>query len=291
MSKVYEMLTNHVLTAIQAGTAPWRKTWKGKQRVVASYDGRRYKGINRVLLPFMAMGYSDMIFLTYKKASALGGSVKKGAKGFPVYLWNWVEKTDPATGQLSAFPIFRYYTVFNIADCEGIELPKWYTDMNVTEPNENERIESCERIVQGFKGAPEIVHGGDRACYYPSLDKVNMPNLSDFEGSEEYYSTLFHELAHSTGHTNRLNRKEVMGLDYFGSHNYSLEELTAELTSTFLCSEAGIEQKVIDNQAAYLASWFKKLQSDPKLFATAAGRAQKAADHILGTSEKVEEEA
>lgn len=291
MSKVYEMMTDRVLAAIEAGTAPWRKTWKGKQRIVAAYDGRRYKGINRILLPFMAQGYADMIFLTYKKATELGGSVKKGAKGFPVYLWNWVEKIDPATGDTVSFPIFRYFTVFNIADCEGIQLPAWYVKMNDAEPNDNEKNEACEHIVSGYNNAPKVVFGGDRACYSPATDIVSMPNMADFEGSEEYYSTLFHELAHSTGHASRLNRKEVMSIDYFGSHDYSLEELVAELTATFLCSEAGIDQKVIDNQAAYLAGWYAKLKNDPKLFATAAGRAQKAADHILGASDKVQEES
>lgn len=289
MSKVYQMMTDRLLAAIAAGTAPWRKTWKGKHRIVASYDGRRYKGINRILLPFMAADKADLIFLTFKKVKELGGTVKKGASGFPVYLWNWVEKLDPATGDKSSFPIFRYYTVFNVADCEGIKLPAWYAKESATVENENDAIASCEAIVANYTNSPEIIFGGDRACYFPSLDKIHMPNMADFDGSEEYYSTLFHEMAHSTGHSSRLNRKEVMGVDYFGSHNYSLEELVAELTSAFLCGEAGIDQKVIDNQAAYLAGWHAKLSSDPKMFAMAAGRAQKAADHILGISEKAEE--
>ena len=221
MSKVYEMMTARILDAIKAGTAPWRKTWR--TRIVASYDGRRYRGINRVLLPFMAEECEHMLFLTYKKAQALGGTVRKGSKGFPVYLWNWIERADPVTGAPETFPIFRYYTVFNIADCDGIELPEWY--VKATAPNGviNNPIEECERIVRGYKDAPVMVYGGDRACYRPSTDTIQVPTLQAFEGSEEYYSTLFHEFAHSTGHGSRLNRKEVTGSDYFGSHDYSLE--------------------------------------------------------------------
>ena len=123
------------------------------------------------------------------------------------------------------------------------------------------------------------------------LDKVQAPQLSQYPDAGAFYSTLFHELAHSTGHHTRLNRKELTDeAVFFGSHDYSLEEMVAELTASFLCAEAGIDN-TLDNSAAYIKGWHSKLSSDPKLFWTAAGRAQKAADYILGRKVSGTEEA
>ena len=140
-------------------------------------------------------------------------------------------------------------------------------------------IPAAENIVAGFSG-PKVTEGGNRACYQASLDRVTVPAKGQFASEGEYYSTLFHELAHSTGHKSRLDRKEV-GASTFGSEPYSVEELTAELTSAFLCHEAGIDN-TLENSAAYIQGWMAKLKDDPKAFITAAGRAQKAADFILG---------
>jgi len=129
---------------------------------------------------------------------------------------------------------------------------------------------------------PELVYGGDRACYSPSFDQIKMPPRGAFESAEGFYETLFHEAGHATGHTSRLHRKELMAGSHFGGQDYSLEELVAELCAAFLCAEAGIDQAVLTNQAAYLQGWMEKLRMDPSAFVTAAARAQKAADFILG---------
>ena len=105
-----------------------------------------------------------------------------------------------------------------------------------------------------------------------------MPDHDTFESSEAYYKTLFHELAHSTGHESRLNR-DMRGS--FGSQSYSREELIAEMTAGILCSQTGIETKqTLNNTAAYLRGWIKALKDDPRMLLWAAGRAQKAADYI-----------
>jgi antirestriction protein ArdC len=120
-----------------------------------------------------------------------------------------------------------------------------------------------------------------------------MPLRKAFSEAEGFYETMFHEMGHSTGHASRLNRKEITGGIYFGSQDYSLEELVAELTAAFLCAEAGIDQPVLNNTVAYLRSWLEKLQKEPQAFITAAARAQKAADYILDRKavEKPEEAA
>ena len=106
-----------------------------------------------------------------------------------------------------------------------------------------------------------------------------MPALNSFDSSEEYYSVLFHEIAHSTGHETRLNRKGITELSRFGSHSYCFEELVAEMTSAFLCSSVGIEN-TIDNSAAYIQGWIKALKENKKMILIAASQAQKAADYI-----------
>jgi antirestriction protein ArdC len=116
----------------------------------------------------------------------------------------------------------------------------------------------------------------------PGLDLVKLPPREAFGTPEGFYETLFHEAGHATGHATRLNRKELMAGSHFGTRDYSMEELVAELCAAFLCAEAGIDQAVIENQAAYLQGWFEKLQKDPSVFVTAAARAQKAADFIQG---------
>ena len=143
-------------------------------------------------------------------------------------------------------------------------------------------IEKADGLVANFQYAPGIIHESQRAFYNRYDDLVNMPKRETFHTVEEYYSTLFHELGHSTGHVNRLNRKTLQEINKFGDHSYSKEELVAEMSSAFLCSIAGISDAVIDNQAAYLNGWLKELRKDSSLFIHAAQQAQKAVDHITG---------
>ena len=128
---------------------------------------------------------------------------------------------------------------------------------------------------------PIVQYGGDRACYSPTFDCIKLPNQEAFKSPEEFYSTAFHELLHATGHGSRLGRKGILEPSYFGSHDYSQEELVAEFGSSMLCGFAGIEQQTIENSAAYLQGWLKVLKGDKKLAIIAAGQAQRAADFIL----------
>lgn len=147
--------------------------------------------------------------------------------------------------------------------------------------NKTEKLEVCKQIVDNMPHCPKIRNAGDRAYYSCSTDNVTMPLQALFHSMEEYYSTLFHELAHSTGHDTRLNRKELKEHDGFGGENYSKEELTAELTAAFLCAISGIEQKTLTNSIAYIQGWLKALNNDKTLILKAASQAQAAADFIL----------
>jgi antirestriction protein ArdC len=171
----------------------------------------------------------------------------------------------------------RYYNVFNAEQIDGIEIP----DAVKFEPLDFKPIETAEQIAAGYAGGPAVNHdGGQQAFYRPASDSVHMAERTRFASVEEYYSTLFHELSHSTGHSSRLDRKLDTAPKPFGSSDYGKEELVAEMSAAFLCSYAGIQPTLIENQAAYLSGWLKQLKSDKKLVIPAAGQAQKAADWI-----------
>jgi antirestriction protein ArdC len=129
---------------------------------------------------------------------------------------------------------------------------------------------------------PAIQHGQSKAYYQPAADTVTMPARQLFPQPEHYYSVLFHELTHSTGHPSRLDRATLRDLLAFGDTNYSKEELVAEMGAAYLCGVAGISNETVNNSAAYIQGWLSKLRNDSRLLIQAAAQAQKAADFILG---------
>jgi len=187
---------------------------------------------------------------------------------------NWFKTKDKKTGEEKEVPFLKYYTVFNLDQTEGIEIEEEGQDV--------EPIGACEKIVEEMKDKPLIEHNcGIRAAYSPVLDRITIPERKLFKSAEDYYSTLFHELIHSTGHSTRLSRPGITDPTHFGSDNYSREELVAEIGSAFLCGETGIEKQTLQNSASYIAGWLQKLQNDKKLVITAAAQAQKGVDWML----------
>jgi antirestriction protein ArdC len=277
MANVYEIITDQILEKLKKGVVPWHKPWSvshgGRPKNLVS--GKAYRGINPMLLAFS--GYDSPYWLTYKQAAKLGGNVKKGSKSTMVIFWKPLEKENADTGKTEKHFMLRYYRVFNSDQCEGVEVP----ETKKPEAKKFKPIKECEKTVARMPKAPAINHGGDRACYMPSSDQINMPKKTAFDQPAAYYSTLFHELSHSTGHGKRLDRKGVTDLCGFGATNYSKEELTAEMGAAFLCAENGIENATIDNSAAYIDNWSEKLKDQPRMVIEAAGKAQKAADYIL----------
>ena len=277
MSKVYQIVTDRITAALEAGTVPWRKTWASAGGLPENLlSHKKYRGVNCFLLSLMP--FARPYWLTYKQAQALGGNVRKGEKSTPVVFWTEWEKKN-ASGEIDKFSVLRYYSAFNVAQCDGL-------DDKIPPPPEPRHdftpINRCESIVSGYHG-PTLRNGlSFRPCYKPALDVVEMPKPAYFDSSETYYATLFHELGHSTGHKSRLNRASIHDADvHFGSAQYGREELVAEMSAAFLCAESGIDSPTLDNSAAYVASWLKAIKQDVKLVATAAGQAQKAADMIL----------
>jgi antirestriction protein ArdC len=195
-----------------------------------------------------------------------------------VVFWKELEGKDKQTGEPTKIPMMRYYRVFNLEQTEGITIP----DVVPFTPSIHTPIEAAEDLVRGYTGAPPIIHEGAQAFWRPKTDTIHIPEPTRFTGSDEYYSTLFHECAHSTGHSTRLDRKLDTDPKPFGSTDYGKEELVAEMAAAFLCGHCQITPRVIENQAAYLQGWLKTIKADKKLVVSAASAAQKAADWIKG---------
>lgn len=272
-SSVYSIVTEQILKQLESGVAPWHRPWTAEipKNIVSR---RAYRGINVFLLA--SIGYGSPYWLTYKQAIERGGHVRKGEHGTKVVFWKMgtreTQEQDGDTIERKSI-LLRYYTVFNVEQCEGIAAPDSTRTVNP--------IEECERIVSQMP-IPPVMQQDGRAWYRPSTDTVGIPSRNAFNSAEEYYSTLFHELTHSTGHSNRVGRDGIEKLNTFGSESYTKEELIAEMGAAMLCGIAGIERKTLSNSAAYLQSWISVLKSDSHMVVSAASQAQKAADYIQG---------
>lgn len=274
---VYDIVTNLIIEKLEKGIIPWKQPWRNIGPPRNLITQRPYRGINSLLLS--TLGYPENEFLTFKQVQDLGGRVKKGEKANLVILWLWVdESADKRKHEVVGrkHPMLRYYFVFNASQCTG--LPAKPEQLEI---KPNDRIETCERIVAAMPNRPKIVHNENEAYYQPWSDFINMPKMQVFESSQAYYATLFHELIHSTGHEDRLNRKELTEMTKFGSELYSIEELNAEIGSCYLTSYAGIDMNGLTNSVAYLQGWLNRLKQDRKFIVYASAHAQKAVDYIL----------
>ena len=286
MASVYEIVTEQIVEQLENGVAPWRKPWR-TELPVNLVSGKAYRGLNVFLLG--CQGYGSRYWLTFNQAAKLGGHVRKGERSSLVTFWHIGEEKiirDSDGNQRKSKPfLLRFYHVFNVEQTEGIADKLGLTGASPRVPD----LEQCEAIVSGMPNPPKREQDC-RAWYRPSTDTVGMPARGLFNSPEEYYSTLFHELTHSTGHASRVGREGIEQLNTFGSESYSREELIAEMGAAMLCGMTGIEQATIQNSAAYLKTWIERLKSDSRLLVTAASAAQKASDYILGKSQASESE-
>jgi antirestriction protein ArdC len=218
----------------------------------------------------------------------LGGQVKKKEKSTPVIYYKLFEKQNKAgnvvvrkDGSPYRIPFVHWSNVFNLDQTEGITPPAIAATQSVTQPHEK-----AAAIVENAKLCP-IHHAGFAACYLPKDDVIRIPALSTFRSQEDYYHTLYHEMTHATGHGSRLAREGITQQPKFGSERYSKEELVSELGAAFLSNEAGILDQVrFENSTAYLASWVKKFETDPRMIVSAASQAQRSADFVLDIEPK-----
>jgi antirestriction protein ArdC len=277
MFNIYEHITNRIIEQLEKGVIPWRKPWRGNEPI--NYITRKpYRGVNLLLLPHGGE------WLSFKQVKDCGGSVKKGEKSSIIVFYKTAEKENADTGEVEKYPILKYSNVFHLSQTTGIDskLEAVIADVEI------EPIQTAQGIIDEYITRSGVkfnhVEGSNKACYSPFSDTITMPVIAQFESSEEYYSTAFHEIAHSTGHRSRLNR--INKLAAFGTGDYSREELVAEISASALMNIAGIEQvQTFENSVAYIQSWIGKLKDDVKAIVTASSKAQKATDLIIGVAE------
>lgn len=275
---VYQIVTEQIIKQLESGVAPWHRPWR-TEPPCNLISGKEYRGINPFLLA--PQGYGSRYWLTFNQANKLGGHIRKGEKSSIVTFWKIgeervVKSTDGTERKTRPF-LLRFYRVFNIEQTEGIAEKLGLGKASPRIPY----LDKCETIVSSMPNPPKREQS-DRAWYRPSTDTVGIPSRSAFNSAEEYYSTLFHELTHSTGHTSRIGREGIEQLNTFGSDSYSKEELVAEMGAAMLCGVTGIVPVTLSNSAAYLNSWIDRLRGDSQLIVSAASQAQKAADYIQG---------
>lgn len=300
-NNIYQMVTDRILAQMKNGIIPWRKPWASvgtdnPDEVAVSHEtGKHYSFLNQLLCG----GPGE--YVTFNQVQKLGGKIKKGEKSRIIVFWHqYVKKAKdeiittpedaPEDENVRYGWYLKYYNVWEINQCEGIE-SRWKKVEGVTEEPRLKPEAAAEKIIEEYLAQPShpnlVIKVSNKAYYQPSTDTVVAPQLSQYENVAEYYSTLFHEMGHSTGHKDRLNRKGVVDMDFFGSHQYSQEELIAEMTAAMLCHKAGLDsEKAFVNSVSYIQHWFNSLKKDPKMFITAAGQAEKAAKWILGIKEE-----
>lgn len=271
---IYGEVTSRMISQIESGIIPWRKPWFSRGKAISHATGKPYSLLNQMLLGRPGE------YLTFKQCQEAGGRVKKGEKSSMVVFWKWLETEDEETGEKKEIPFLRYFNVFHIDQCEGVTA-KYTTEIEFTDGAKAD--ETAEGIVTEYckrEGVKLNHEEGDRAFYRPVTDSITLPEMSQFPETAEYYSTLFHEMTHSTGHKSRLDRLDHVAA--FGSEDYSKEELIAEIGAAALVNHAGLETpESFRNNAAYVQNWLRALKSDKKLIVSAAGKAEKAVALIL----------
>jgi antirestriction protein ArdC len=283
-ANVYEMVTERILNQLKEGTIPWQKPWTGSQDGAYNYvSGKAYSVLNQMILKH------EDAYLTFKQIQDLGGKLKKGSKAEIVTFWKMLpieEVNKDGEKVKKVIPFLRYYNVFWIGDTEGIERK----DIQRIAHNPEEEAENIINLYMNSENHPSLQRDktSNRAYYSPLQDKVVVPEIGQYEHVEEYYSTLFHELTHSTGAKSRLNRIKI-GIAHFGNEEYSKEELVAEIGAATLVNMAGLEtEKSFNNSAAYIEGWSKALKDNVKMIVEASSKAAKAVNYILGKKEAVE---
>lgn len=285
---IYQTVTDKIIEMLKKGLdgkreRPW--TCNKNSGLPRNLKANPYNGINFLLLQceMLIQGYPTNVWGTLKAWNEKGAKVTKGEKSTLVTFWKPIEKEDPNDNYL----LIRYFTVFNASQVESVEKGKDHKAVLdgkfqgwEAHPIE-ERLEAAEQAASGYfsrESGLGMNHGSTKAFYAPHQDKVVMPSAEDFKDLETYYSVLFHELTHSTGHEKRLDRKLR---NKFGDEAYAFEELVAELGAAMLCASLGIEDEPREDHAKYLKSWLTVLEGDNRAIFSASSLAQKAVKYIV----------
>ena len=271
---IYATVTDRIIAQMEQGVIPWQKPWISAGKAISHATGKPYSLLNQMLLQRPGE------YITFKQCQEAGGKVKKGEKSSLVCFWKWITQEDEETGETKEVPFLRYYNVFHIDQCEGIRA-KYTTEAAF--PDGASTVELAQEIIYDYLGRENVrlTHSeGDRAFYRPSTDEIVLPLRKQFISTAEYYSTVFHEVVHSTSRASRLNR--LNNAAFFGTEEYSKEELVAEIGAAALVNHCGLESSSsFRNNTAYIQNWLSVLQGDKRFIVSAAGKAKKAVNLIL----------
>ena len=278
---VYEMVTERIIEQLEKGVIPWQKPWTGTKNGAYNRVSRKpYSILNQMLLQHSGE------YATFKQWTEAGGHIRKGAKSEIVTFWKMQiveEEKEDGTKVKKQIPLLRYYHVFHFSQVDGVE-PKEKIELQEIEP-----IETAERVKREYMDREHLKiyeKITDKAFYTPTFDYIEIPCKEQYTNIEEFYSTLFHEMIHSTGYYKRLNRLESGANAGFGSETYSKEELTAEIGSAMILNRIGIEtEKSFNNSAAYIQNWLQVLKNDNKFIISASSRSEKAVKYIFNDNE------
>ena len=293
-SDVFQLVTDRIVEQLSKGVVPWQRPWSmSSDNMAVNYVTRKeYSLLNQILL------FEGGEYITFKQCKALGGSIKKGAKARMVVFFTTSaikkkkvvdeetgEETEITFTKMYDMPVLKAYHVFHIKDCTGIESK--LKDVHEAETFDTTPIERAEKVINDYVSREKTLRfindqQSNRAYYSPATDEVRVPMITQFQQAEEYYSTAFHELGHSTGIKTRCNRQGETDATYFGNKNYSREELVAEMSSALLCNLTGIDtEKAFKNSVAYIDGWIKHLKDQKTAFVWAARRAEAAVKYIM----------
>lgn len=281
---VHQAVTDQIIAAIEAGVSsdvrmPWHRPGMFSM-LPRNVHGTYYQGINVLLLAVQAQvrGFSNLTFATYKAWQEIGAQVRKGEKANLIVFYKQysVEPNADDADDDGQRKVARAYSVFNVAQVEGYELPA------IPDRPLIEKRAEAEAFFRHL-GIPLVING-EMAFYRPSNDSITMPDERYFDGATEeqrtndWYSVLFHEAGHATGAKHRLNRD--LGKRY-GSSEYSLEELVAELSAAYTMAYLGLSAQPRADHAGYIANWLKALKGEKRAIFTAAARAQEALSWMI----------
>ena len=274
---VYEIITERIIEQLENGVIPWQKPWGGTHSGAYNrISNKPYSLLNQMILKHGGE------YATFKQWGDLGGKIRKGEKSEVVTFWKiqpYEEENENGEKVIKQIPLLRYYNVFHISQVDGVE-PKEQLKISDLEP-----IEEAEKIKTEYMNREHLKifeKVTNDAFYLPIQDYIQVPCKEQYQDIEEFYSTLFHEMIHSTGHKSRLNRPDMQGIVRHGSEKYSKEELTAELGSAMIINILGIEtEKSFKNSSGYIQDWLQVLKNDNKFIVSASSRAEKAVKYIL----------
>lgn len=307
---IYQHVTDKIIAALEAGTAPWLKPWNNPESCLGlpknAVSNRLYSGINILLLWLAAeeKGYRQSKWITALNVKKLGGYIRKGEKATIAVMYQPIEReklddngevilNDEGKSEMEKFVLIKKHNLFNIEQCENLPQNLYDTETALANiagsENQYKIFGEIRQIIRGMELDIKI-QPSNKAFYHAETDKVLMPEMKQFNSEQDFYSTLLHEVTHATGHPSRLNREGITSHKAkFGNKLYAFEELIAEMGSSFLCAHLGFD--TTPQNASYIKSWIEVLKQDKKAIFRASGKAREAYEYmfdILNVSQQCE---